>query len=84
MTHERVHTREKPFKCSKCEKAFSESGKLKVHDRTHTDEKPFSCSLCDKKFRMTHQLKAHGMLHTGTLLQLKNTTMKRKDSAKKT
>ena len=33
-----------PFACFKCEKAFNQSGNLKVHESTHTWEKPFACS----------------------------------------
>ena len=44
--HERTHKREKPFKCSKCDKSVSTAGHLKKHVRTHTGEKPFKCKKC--------------------------------------
>ena len=48
--HERTHTGEMPFRCSKYNKIFSITGQLKEHERTHTGEKPFKCTNCDKSF----------------------------------
>ena len=48
--HERIHIREKPFKCHHCDKTFVQNDDLRVHERLHTGEKPFNCHHCDKKF----------------------------------
>ena len=65
QNHERTHTGKKPFACSIYEKAFNQSGNLKVHERMHTGEKPFTCSKCDKAFQQNCDLKKHERTHTG-------------------
>ncbi len=41
--YKRIHTGEKPLKCSHCGMGFTESGNLVKHKRVHTGEKLHHC-----------------------------------------
>lgn len=62
--HVRIHTGQKPFKCTLCDRAFSRSDHLTTHIRTHTGEKPFSCDMCCRKFSRSDERSRHMKIHT--------------------
>ena len=50
---------EKPYKCTHCGKAFSQSSNLITHCRKHTGFKPFSCDKCGRSFQRKVDMRRH-------------------------
>ncbi|XP_073516126.1 uncharacterized protein [Phyllobates terribilis] len=63
--HQKIHTAENRFSCSKCGKYFNKKSDLVRHQRTHTGVKPFSCPECGKYFKQKCHLVKHHRTHTG-------------------
>ena len=67
ITHQRMHTQEKPYLCSECGYATSTKYSLTKHIRLHTGEKPFRCDFPNCKYtcRLSTHLSRHKIIHTG-------------------
>ncbi|XP_065834651.1 zinc finger protein GLIS3-like [Oscarella lobularis] len=70
LIHMRVHSGEKPNKCTfdGCTKAFSRLENLKIHMRSHTGEKPYVCQApgCNKAFSNSSDRAKHQRTHVDT------------------
>ncbi|EDO45177.1 predicted protein, partial [Nematostella vectensis] len=70
VIHMRVHSGEKPNKCTHpgCNKAFSRLENLKIHMRSHTGEKPYLCQFpgCPKAFSNSSDRAKHQRTHLDT------------------
>jgi len=58
-SHEKTHSKSRPFKCIDFNKTFTVRYSLICHTRTHTRERPYQCSLCGSRFTQASSLKTH-------------------------
>jgi len=62
--HILIHTGERRYACTHCDKKFTKPHDVKIHiRRVHGSLRPFVCTQCDKNFATNGQLKVHKKLH---------------------
>lgn len=61
--HQKVHSEERPYKCTICNKTFRWRSNLTEHQHIH-DEKPFQCGVCKKEFTQLSDFRNHQLIHS--------------------
>ncbi|XP_077286460.1 uncharacterized protein LOC143911463 [Arctopsyche grandis] len=71
IIHMRVHTGERPYSCSSCNRQFAQKSSMSAHitkihlNKKFKGEKDYTCENCGKRFRTKNNLKVHSRTHTG-------------------
>ncbi|XP_036407631.1 zinc finger protein 92 homolog [Megalops cyprinoides] len=63
--HLNVHTRDRPYICPYCGKAFTYPSQQRRHLLRHSGERQYPCTLCEKSFVTPSELSVHSRVHTG-------------------
>ena len=61
-SHQQIHTSEKPYQCTRCEKRFSDKSALNRHLKAHDKraaQRTFTCATCSETFHNLTSYNAH-------------------------
>ncbi|XP_043922335.1 zinc finger protein 841-like [Protopterus annectens] len=65
MIRHYTHTKQKPYKCTTCDKSFIYKRSVLMHHLLHTGQTPYKCNKCNKGFTNKIGLAVHEIIHTG-------------------
>ncbi|XP_059055082.1 transcriptional repressor CTCF-like [Achroia grisella] len=60
---QKLHTSDKPLKCTRCGKSFPDRYSCKIHKKTHEGEKCYKCEVCPYASTTLRHLKSHMLKH---------------------